>query len=66
MTSSCRPKPADRDWPLYGDEYYRMKFGNAPIKKSRSLHFSEWRVDHFFSTKVKMDGLFGRAVVSRG
>lgn len=24
-----RPKPAGRDWPLYGDEYGRMKFGNC-------------------------------------
>jgi hypothetical protein len=25
-----RPISADRDWLLYGDEYYRMKFGNTP------------------------------------
>jgi hypothetical protein len=30
MTGNSRPISADRDWPLYGDEYYRMKFGNMP------------------------------------
>jgi len=27
MTVSKRPIVAGRDWPLYGDEYGRMKFG---------------------------------------
>jgi hypothetical protein len=26
---SERPIPAGRDWPLYDDEYGRMKFGNC-------------------------------------
>jgi len=25
-----RPIPAGRDWPLYGNEYDRIKFGNVP------------------------------------
>jgi len=25
-----RPISAGHDWPLYGDEYGRMKFGNVP------------------------------------
>ena len=28
MAVRSRPKPAGHDWPLYGDEYGRMKFGN--------------------------------------
>jgi hypothetical protein len=28
---SQRPIPADGDWPLYSNEYGRMKFGNPPI-----------------------------------
>ena len=30
-TDSSRPIPAGRDWPLYGDEYNRMKCGNVPF-----------------------------------
>jgi hypothetical protein len=30
MAVRSRPKPAGRDWPLYGDEYSRMKFVNKP------------------------------------
>jgi hypothetical protein len=29
LAGSSRPIPAGRDWPLYGDEYGRMKFGNV-------------------------------------
>jgi hypothetical protein len=28
LIGSSRPISAGRDWPLYGDEYGRMKFGN--------------------------------------
>jgi len=28
---NTRPIPADGDWPLYGNEYGRMKFGNPSI-----------------------------------
>jgi hypothetical protein len=31
VNSSSRPISAGRDWPLYGDEYGRMKFGNYAI-----------------------------------
>jgi len=30
LNISFQPIPADHDWPLYGDEYGRMKFGNVP------------------------------------
>ena len=30
MTASLRPIPAGHDWPLYGDEYSGIKFGNGP------------------------------------
>jgi len=30
MAVRSRPIPAGRDWPLYGDEYGRMKFSNVP------------------------------------
>jgi hypothetical protein len=29
MTGNSRPISADYNWPLYGDEYGRMKFGNC-------------------------------------
>jgi hypothetical protein len=29
-TGNRRPISAGRDWPLYGDEYRIMKFGNVP------------------------------------
>jgi hypothetical protein len=28
--AAVRPILAGRDWPLYGDEYGKMKFGNVP------------------------------------
>jgi hypothetical protein len=31
MTGNSRPISAGCDWPLYGDEYGRMKFGNLPL-----------------------------------
>ena len=37
ITESLRPISADRDWPLYGDEYGRMKFGNYQ-KRTFDLH----------------------------
>jgi hypothetical protein len=32
MAVGSRPKPACDDWPLYGDEYGRMKLDNLPSK----------------------------------
>jgi hypothetical protein len=31
---NTRPQAAGHDWPLYGDEYGRMKFGNMPFSDS--------------------------------
>jgi len=31
MAVRSRPTAAGHDWPLYGDEYGRLKFGNVPI-----------------------------------
>jgi hypothetical protein len=30
MTSDSRPITAGHDWPLYGNEYGRIMFGNVP------------------------------------
>jgi len=30
VTGENRPIPAGCEWPLYGDEYDRIKFGNVP------------------------------------
>jgi hypothetical protein len=32
---SQRPNSAGRDWPLYGDEYGRMKFVNPPTDRQK-------------------------------
>jgi hypothetical protein len=31
MKGKIRPISAGRGWPLYGDEYGRMKFNNLPL-----------------------------------
>ena len=39
MTGDSRPNVAGHDWPLYGDEYGRMKFGNVPIADSYVIYY---------------------------
>jgi hypothetical protein len=36
---SSRPEPAGRDWPLYGDEYWRIMFGNVPIAGGYVIYY---------------------------
>jgi hypothetical protein len=38
-TVSSRPEPAGRDWPLYGDEYWRIMFGNVPIAGGYVIYY---------------------------
>jgi hypothetical protein len=40
MIALFRPGAADRDWPLYGDEYGRMKFDNV-LSSNRHSFSSE-------------------------
>lgn len=37
---NCRPKPADCDWPLYGNKFDRMNFNNYHFATFKD--FSEW------------------------
>jgi hypothetical protein len=45
VTSSCRPIFAGHDWPLYGDEYGIMKFGN--YHKETIINFRGMANDYF-------------------
>jgi len=42
-----RPLAAGREWPLYGDEYDRMKFGNLPTGSDKPI-FRPFTIDNAF------------------
>lgn len=44
LNDHFRPISAGRDWPLYGDEYGRMKFGNMLIADAQFMR--QWCRDN--------------------